>query len=327
MRSNLPVMDVEYPLHDGVSMVTKTDLKGKITYVNPAFVEASGYSEQELLGENHNVVRHPDMPPELFADLWMTLRERLPWTGMVKNRRKNGEYYWVLMNVTPLQKKPPTAGFMAVCNKPTAQQVVEAERCYQAFREGRSDGMTIRHGRIERHGTAGIMDSLRRIPVRLRIMWTSAAAAVLMWILGGLGWWESSAAAHSADLAWLPDALAITAALGGVLLLLFGHFISRTILTPIDHALEVAHAISWGDLSLRFEMNAADETAELMLALNQMKSNLVAVVSDADALVVKITELTESPSRDEAMQPQLLQTLRQQAEKLSQVVAVFRGES
>ncbi len=327
MRSNLPVTDVEYTLDDGVSMVTKTDLKGRMTYVNPAFVEASGFSEQELLGENHNVVRHPEMPAELFTDLWVTLSERLPWTGMVKNRRKNGEYYWVLMNVTPLQKKPPTAGFMAVCNKPSAQQVAEAERAYRAFREGRAGGMTIRHGRIERNGLAGIMDSLRRIPVRLRIMWTTAAAAILMWMLGGLGWWETTAAGRSADAAWLPDVIAAAAALGGVMLLLFGHFISRTILTPIDHALEVAHAISWGDLSLRFEMNAADETAELMLALNQMKSNLVAVVSDADALVGKITELTEAPLRDEAAQQKFLQTLRQQAEKLSQVVAVFRGGS
>lgn len=325
MRSNLPVTEQEYRLDDGVSMVTKTDLKGKITYANPAFIEASGFSEQELLGDAHNVVRHPDMPAEVFSDLWVTLSERLPWTGMVKNRRKNGDYFWVLMNVTPLQKKPPTSGFLAVSNTPSAQQVAEAERVYRLFREGRQGNMRIRHGRIERGGLAGIMDSIRRIPVRLRIQLTTAAAAVLMWTLGALGWWETSAGAHAVGVdSWLPLSLAAAGALGGVLLLLFGYFISRTILLPIDHALEVAHAISWGDLSLRFEMDAADETAELMLALNQMKSNLVAVVSDTDALVANISSLSAAVGGNAQEQAARVEALQQQAAKLSQVIDVFR---
>lgn len=327
MRSSLSVTNEEYTLNDGISMVSKTDLRGKITYVNPAFLTASGYSEQELLGENHNVVRHPDMPAELFTDLWMTLSERLPWTGMIKNRRKDGGYFWVLMNVTPLQKKPPAVGFMAVYNKPSPRQIDEAELAYQAFREGRAAGMTIHHGRITRHGLAGFMDSLRRIPVRRRVMWTTIAAAILMWTLGGLSWWEFASAPHSTDEAWLPVTIATGSALGGILLLLFGYFISQTILIPIDHALEVAHAISWGDLSLRFEMNAADETAELMLALNQMKSNLVAVMSDTDSLIRKITELTDEPTLETAAQQTLLQSIRQQANKLAQVVAIFRSSN
>jgi aerotaxis receptor len=104
MRQNLPVTGIEYPLGDDKHIVSKTDLKGRITYVNPYFIETSGFSEQELIGAPHNLVRHPDMPPEAFHDLWSTLQAGLPWTGLVKNRRKNGDFYWVEASVTPILK-------------------------------------------------------------------------------------------------------------------------------------------------------------------------------------------------------------------------------
>ena len=93
MRSNFPVSNVEYTLTEGTSLVSRTDLKGRIVYANAAFVEVSGYAEAELIGQPHNLLRHPDMPSEAFADMWSTLGEGLPWTGIVKNRRKNGDHY------------------------------------------------------------------------------------------------------------------------------------------------------------------------------------------------------------------------------------------
>jgi aerotaxis receptor len=103
MRTNLPVTNTEYKMREGEPIVSKTDLKGKITYVNPAFIEVGGYSQEELIGSPHNIVRHPDMPPEAFGDMWQTLKSGEQWTGMVKNRRKNGDFYWVLANVTPIK--------------------------------------------------------------------------------------------------------------------------------------------------------------------------------------------------------------------------------
>ena len=102
MRTNLPVTNVEKLLADDSLIVTKTDLKGRITYVNRDFIEISGFSEKELLGEPHNLVRHPDMPSEAFKDLWDTMKQGRPWTGFVKNRCKNGDFYWVLANVAPI---------------------------------------------------------------------------------------------------------------------------------------------------------------------------------------------------------------------------------
>src|ERR1700712_2228500 len=102
MRNNVPVTHREVTVPDEQAIVSKTDLQGNIIYVNPAFLAISGFSEQELIGAPQNIVRHPDMPAEAFADMWASLKNGTPWTGLVKNRCKNGDYYWVKANVTPL---------------------------------------------------------------------------------------------------------------------------------------------------------------------------------------------------------------------------------
>ena len=110
MRNTGPVTGREYVLEDGVTLVSTTDLKSYITYCNPAFIKVSGYHPDELLGQPHNMIRHPDVPAEAFRDLWATLQEGLPWTGLVKNRRKNGDHYWVRANVTPVAEQGRTVG-------------------------------------------------------------------------------------------------------------------------------------------------------------------------------------------------------------------------
>src|SRR5690606_33755274 len=93
MRTNLPVTDVEVVLDETDQIVSRTDLKGRIVYVNSTFLRISGYPEAELLGKAHNIIRHPDMPPAAFADLWATLKAGRPGTGMGKNRRRNRDHY------------------------------------------------------------------------------------------------------------------------------------------------------------------------------------------------------------------------------------------
>ncbi len=88
MKINLPVTQQEIMLSDDASIVSKTDLKGAITYINREFIEISGFSEVELLGKNHNIIRHPDLPAVAFEDLWRTVKSGKPWNGMVKNRCK-----------------------------------------------------------------------------------------------------------------------------------------------------------------------------------------------------------------------------------------------
>ncbi len=102
MRQNLPVTSNAYPFPKGKTLVSTTDTKGRIVYCNEAFVDVSGYVKDELLGQPHNMIRHPDMPEEAFRDMWATIEAGLPWSAPVKNRRKNGDYYWVMANATPL---------------------------------------------------------------------------------------------------------------------------------------------------------------------------------------------------------------------------------
>ena len=126
MRINLPVTAQEYEFPADTMLVSTTDTKGVITHCNAAFRETSGYSYDELIGQPHNLVRHPDMPPQAFRDMWQAIGRGQTWTGLVKNRRKNGDFYWVRANVTPIMEGDKPRGYMSVRTKPTREEVREA---------------------------------------------------------------------------------------------------------------------------------------------------------------------------------------------------------
>ena len=138
MRINEPVTHNEQVMREDQFLVTKTDLKGIITFVNRDFMDISGFSRDELVGKNHNVVRHPDMPPAAFEDLWKTVKEEQPWVGMVKNRCKNGDYYWVHANVTPILEGGRISGYMSVRNKPSRDKIAAAEKLYAELNAGKT---------------------------------------------------------------------------------------------------------------------------------------------------------------------------------------------
>ncbi len=146
MRINQPVTNREVELTDKHLIVSKTDLKGRITYVNQDFLDVSGFPESELIGEPHNLVRHPDMPSEAFKDLWETLKAGRPWTGYVKNRCKNGDYYWVLANATPLWENGQVVGYLSVRRRATREAIAAHEEVYRMFREKRQGRLQIKLG-------------------------------------------------------------------------------------------------------------------------------------------------------------------------------------
>ncbi|MFA6970929.1 MAG: PAS domain-containing methyl-accepting chemotaxis protein [Gallionella sp.] len=125
------VTQKEVSLPGNSVLITKTDTRGIITHANDAFVEVSGYSRAELLGKNHNIVRHPDMPPQAFRWLWDTLKSERPWRGMVKNRCKNGDHYWVRATVAPIIEGGKITGYVSVRKSPTRNQISDAETLYR----------------------------------------------------------------------------------------------------------------------------------------------------------------------------------------------------
>lgn len=130
MRKNLPVTSIEQKIKDGAIITSKTDTKGIITYANSEFLAVSGYSAEELIGKPHNIMRHPDMPEWTFEDLWQTVKKGNSWNGIVKNRCKNGDYYWVDANVSPLYEAGQIIGYISVRTKPTQEQIRNAENNY-----------------------------------------------------------------------------------------------------------------------------------------------------------------------------------------------------
>jgi PAS domain S-box-containing protein len=137
MRINQPVSQCERVVDDGAFLVSKTDLKGRIVYANAAFVAISGFTEDELIGSAHNMVRHPDMPPAAFDDMWRALKAGRQWQGVVKNRCKNGDYYWVWANANPIWEDGHVVGFMSLRTRASSEQIEQADAFYRTLREGR----------------------------------------------------------------------------------------------------------------------------------------------------------------------------------------------
>lgn len=137
MRQNLPVTKQEKTFSENEKLITTTDLKGQIIHCNDAFVKISGFDKSELIGSHHNIVRHPDMPKEAFQIMWETLKQGKAWMGLVKNRCKNGDYYWVDAYVTPVTDSGEVIGYESVRTVPKREDVVRAEKVYQRIVNGK----------------------------------------------------------------------------------------------------------------------------------------------------------------------------------------------
>jgi len=140
MKTNLPVSNNEKTFANDTNILSTTDLKGAVSYVNQDFIDISGFDRDELIGNNHNMVRHPDMPPVAFADLWDTIKSGKSWMGIVKNRCKNGDHYWVNAYVTPLMKDGEISEYQSVRSKPQAEEVERAEKLYASINAGKLPG-------------------------------------------------------------------------------------------------------------------------------------------------------------------------------------------
>lgn len=136
MRQNLPITNQERKFPKGQKLISTTDTRGIITYCNDAFVQISGFTREELIGQPHNLVRHPEMPTAAFKTMWEYLQKGKPWMGLVKNRCKNGDYYWVHAYVTPISENGKVVGYESVRVAPEQQQIEHITKLYQQINAG-----------------------------------------------------------------------------------------------------------------------------------------------------------------------------------------------
>ncbi|MEK7791781.1 MAG: PAS domain-containing methyl-accepting chemotaxis protein, partial [Pseudomonadota bacterium] len=277
MRVNLPVSNTEYPIGDDTLILSTTDTKGRITYVNQTFLEVSGFSEDELIGKAHNIVRHPDMPPEAFSDLWTTLQAGKPWTGLVKNRRKNGDYYWVLGNATPLIENGNIVGYLSVRTKPSRQLVEKVAPIYRQILDGKAKHLKIENGGIVRTDFMGKIAALFQMTFGKRIAMYLSLPTLLLLSAAGAGWWGLT---QMTVTPWLSNFISVTGISGVLLMCVVGFLIRQNTLKPLNKAIEISNTLAAGDLQTKITNDYSDEFGALIKSLIQMGINLRATVLD-----------------------------------------------
>ena len=174
-------------LSDDQIIVSRSDLAGRIIYANSDFIEISGFSEAELIGQLHNIIRHPDVPAAIFADLWADISSGRPWVGVIKNRSKNGDSYWVKAHISPLRDKGIITGYFSMRRKASAAQIAEAEATYSALRKQGLHKPVFQHGRIQQVNLlAQLRKAFTNAPIALKLILSSLLVALV--VLGTLSY-------------------------------------------------------------------------------------------------------------------------------------------
>ena len=279
MRNNQPVTQVERLLNEGEFIVSKTDVKGRITYVNRPFLRISGFTEDELLGSAHNIVRHPDMPPAAFEDMWRDLQAGRSWRGMVKNRCKNGDFYWVEANANPVWENGEIIGYMSLRTRPSRDQVRDAEAFYATLCEQAGGGWTVRHGRAARTGIRGaIAESFRclreqRVAIVQLLLCLGALALVGLGLEQGAG---------TTAIFGLPTSGALPAGAAALFAVAVANVIivRRSLLAPRAVLERELQTVSAGILTANDAATRLAGSGGLTHALDTMRGNLSSIVQD-----------------------------------------------
>jgi len=268
MRNNLPVTNQEYVMQDMETIVSKTDLQGNITYVNEDFIRISGFSESELIGAPQNIVRHPDMPAEAFADLWRTIKSGKSWTGLVKNRCKNGDHYWVEANAAPLIQNGKMVGFTSIRVKPSREQVRAAESAYRSIKNG-DKSLEICEGVARKRSKFSWLSFYSRVSLGLKLTAFNTVLAVIVTSMTYL-----AMSANTANPAGSHTAIAVLAGLIIFLGLLFSVDLRFKLILPLQKLEQEMQTISSGDLSSHIGTEGNSEVVNLSQNLRVLQTNI-----------------------------------------------------
>ena len=260
MRVNTPVTGHEFDFPPESVIISGTDVEGVITYVNDDFVHISGFERDELIGEPQNIVRHPDMPAAAFEDMWRTLKAGQAWMGVVKNRCKNGDHYWVDAYVTPLRDGDTVVGYESVRVKPRSDEVARAERLYAQLNAGRKPRM-------------------RRIPLGMKGRLGLGLAGLALPLLGA-GFLSGIEPLH------LGAGALFALAVGGLVV----PWVSR----PICCMARESRRIIDNPLARRVYAGANDESGQIETALKALRQRLRTVLSRTETASHEVAQHADS---------------------------------
>jgi aerotaxis receptor len=277
-----------------MAIVSRTDAKGVLTFVNDDFVQSSGFARHELLGQPHNIVRHPDMPAEAFRDLWTTLQAGRTWTGIVKNRGKNGDHYWVKATATPT----PDGGYMSVRVKPTRAEVRAAEALYQRMQS--DPKIRLQSGHLAPTGLASLAQWLLDLKLRSKLWISTLASMTAILLCVGIGWMAVDAAeamlpkAKAADFETYRLVLGLVAGMALVVWPIVAYVVVRSFTSPLAAAVQAARSIAAFDLSKPVPLAGRDEVGELLNQFAIMRNNL----QEGAALIKQNTRRLDQAAHD-----------------------------
>lgn len=274
MKINQPVTDREVMMKPGTLLVTRTNVKGIITFANDAFIEMTGFTKAELIGSNHNMVRHPDMPPAVFEDLWLSLKAGNPWTGQIKNRTKSGDYYWVEANVTPVYKNAELYEYLSVRYAPSREQVVQAEALYEKINTQKAT--------IRARGFAAAVKKIMDIG-----LWQKAAIVYGLFLLPIV----ASLYSHYLQQQWLEFIVCLTLVLLGSLL---GYLLIRSILHNLEASLKICYRMANDQFRNKIDLDLGGIVGDFNRALYSMQVKLNADLAYAKQVAAEATRIKQA---------------------------------
>lgn len=261
MKKNLPVTGVEQTFSDQTNILSTTNLKGQITYINDDFVAISGFTREELIGQNHHIVRHPDMPSPVFKMFWNDLKADRSWMGIVKNRCKNGDHYWVDAYATPIKKEGNIQEYQSVRRSAKPEFVARATAVYQRINQGQQHPKT-------RSALA---------------LWKKVALACVTPALLPLAAWLISDSLSVIFSAALASSMTATAAV-------------LYLLKPLSLAVAASRKLSDDHVARFVYTGRADEVGSILLAFKKLESENAALIGRLNDMSNALSQSTESLS-------------------------------
>lgn len=277
--------DQETLLPEGEFIYSRTDLKGIIVEANEAFARISAYTRAEMIGQAHSLVRHPDMPASAFTDMWTDLRAGRPWRGLVKNRRKDGGFYWVVANASPVREGGRVVGYQSIRTRPNREEVDAATAAYQRIRDG-DKSIRVEHGRVVRVRNK-LLGSLLSINVQQRLLGlvaiTSSALFLACNTIGGKTLHE------------LTQGFSILVALYSLAFLVF--IVPKTTRQLQQLASHMEYVLTTGDLTRRFTFTRQDVIGVLSRRFDVLISSFQATMQGIGDVALHVGEATTDVSR------------------------------